>query len=361
MTVNYVGQLAFAAGADRATGNIVPPLCPILVNSEGVAAVSIAAAIDGLLALQAQITITPPNLTAILAALVEFQAQCTAALSAGLPSVSFDISAAATLVANLTAALTLVVTLEALLALPVEVSFVGSPYPTIGTTPSLGVAAGLLPPLPGGSPSKALVLVAPDLPPPMPASPARAALSDLLGGITYPSVGIFTNLGQMSPVSLNAIPEALAGIEYQLGLATQLHAFVKVNPPTFTASIKATVAFAAHLKAAAALALPKVDFQLKAIARIVADLQARFSLLYTLGLALNRPDATLCVYTWDDTGPPGFAIELVAKVTPNWDGPTGFMDSSILPAQVAIMGTADSVSWTALVDSAAGAFFGGAA
>lgn len=358
MSVTYVGNFGFGTGAPASVPKDAspygPPICPLVVKAAGNAAIAISAAIDGLLALQAQITITPPNLTLLLDALIEFQAQCTAGIALGLPSVSFDLSASIQLIADLTASLTLLLALEVMLQVPVVAEWIGIPYPTPGT--GLPVLAAPI----TATCDHALILVAADLPAPL-STGSRTALTTMLDGISYPGVGVFTNLGQMSIVTLNALAEARASIEYQLGLALNLKAFFKLNPPTFAASIDATIKFAAHLRAALALALPSIDFQFSAIARIVADLQLRFGILYLLGIALSVPFGELFVYRYDTSVGPGFIADFTLTLTPNFDGPSGFIPSS-LPCQAAVIGGADPFTWNTLVANGGDlAFFGGAA
>lgn len=353
MSIDYLGWWSFGAAADATTGDSVPPLCPLVWNAFGAASVALTAAYDGALALNAQFSITPPTLVATLSALVEFEAQCALGISLSTPSVSFDATASAQLVADLTASFGFLVAVEALLALPVTVGWFGYPWPLPGA--GLPAAIGLSGLVPYDS---AIVMGAVDIPL-LTANISRQKLEQFLPGISYPGVGVFSNLADMSPVTLSAIPQARAAIEYQLGLAVKLDAFVKVNPPTLTASIEAAAKFAANLQAAASLALPKVQFALDATAKLSASLNAQFDALIQLGLALNRPDGRLFIYRWTDTGL-GLGTDLSAQFLADGNCWGDQFTPVALPCEAAVLVTDDPVSWTALVDSA-GAFFGGAA
>jgi hypothetical protein len=339
MSLTPHGRIAFAAGANKTTGAIIDPLCPLVVKSIGNASVAIAGGASGAATLNASLTVSPPTILSIEAQIQAFIASLNFAITAGAPNVSFSATAAAQLVADLGVSLALLPVLTALLSLPVVVGWLGYPYPLPGTGLGAYVTASSLTPV-----DYAIVLAAVDIPL-LTSGVARQKLEQFLSGASYPGVGAFSNLGQLSPVTLNAIEQGEASIRYQLKMATLLATHLTVTPPTFSASIKAMTNFKLGL-------LPKVNFALNATAKLAADLNAKFSALIQLGLALNRPDGALYVYTWDDTGPPGLGGELTAELATTWnDGVT----STSLPCEALVLGTADPISKAALNQFFAGA------
>jgi len=104
-------------------------------SAMGQASIEANARLAGAIALQASLTITPPTLVATIAALAEMQVQLQAAFSLGLPSVSFNLSACAALIAEIDASLNLLIQLGLLWG-------VGGlfAYTYAGTGPGLGAA-----------------------------------------------------------------------------------------------------------------------------------------------------------------------------------------------------------------------------
>jgi hypothetical protein len=343
MALTYQGKFSLCASR--------PPtkaLSPLLLDAHGEAAIAIAASITGALNLNASLSITPPTLALTLQALIDFEASCTLALSLGLPTISFDFTAALDLVAHLNASLGLLVTLDALLAVPCAIGALGY----VGPGTLLGAAVSAIP----ITATKALVIGAPDIPSLTPPAPdptiASTQLKLFLNGLAFPGASLFTSLCDLTKVTCDSIAEGRASIEYQLGLALQLAGHITVSPPTFAASIDAMAKFAAALKADGLFALPKVNFALDASARIAATLQAQFSLLFNLGLAINRQDAQFFIYTWDGLGLP-LGTALTAELATEWGGDP--FTPSIAPCHAAVLATADPVS-----DGVIQAFFGGA-
>src|SRR5579859_6121361 len=78
-------------------------LCPSVAFSIGEAAVAIASQFNGLVSLSALWSVTPPDLASILVQLENAITGMQLAVSLGLPSISFDIAATATLVAKINA------------------------------------------------------------------------------------------------------------------------------------------------------------------------------------------------------------------------------------------------------------------
>lgn len=346
MAIVYKGNMSFAAGGTFPQG-AVSPLCPLLARACGNAAISIAAAYQGALDLNASISITPPSIAALISALAEFEAQCSFAITAGVPTVSFDTSGIAQILVDLNASLTALIALDAQLELPAAVAWLGYPYPAPGT--GLGAAC-----TPLSTVTNALILAAVDIPF-FTSGVAKAQLEALLDGVTYPGAGAFVQIKDISATAKAAIPQASAAIQHQIDLALKLRP--AVSPPTFAASAQAAAKLAAYLSTDAGAVLPKVGFTLAASAKLAASLLAQFNALIQLGLAIYRPDGGLYVYSYTDTGTPGgLATELTAALASVWgDGVT----PTALPCEAAVLGTVDPVSWANL--TGASGFFAGAA
>jgi hypothetical protein len=342
VTLTYKGALSLAAARSP-----LQALSPLILNAHGEAAIALTASIDGAFSLNATLSITPPTLAATITALATFEANCSAALALGLPTVSFDVTAAANLVAHLQASLALLGTLQALLNAPCAVGALGY----LGTGNLLGAAVSALTAL--ITPTNALIVAGVDNPLTVPPAIAHVQLVKFLNGVSWPGANLFTTLGQITPVTVNSLVQGNASIQYQLGLALELAANIAVSPPTFSASIQAAIAFAAALQVDGVLALPSVHFALDASAKIAASLQAQFNLLYNLGVALNRQDATFFVYTWDSIGSAGLGTDLTLALTSVWGDLT---TSTLLPCAVAVFGVADPASLTALHSLFGGAY-----
>jgi hypothetical protein len=353
VSLEYKGWMAFSSQTTP-TNPPTPqlPLCASIMASVGLPAVAVGASFAGALALNASLSVTPPDLTAILALLTDFQAQATVAIGLGLPSFSYDLSLSLQLVAQLEAALVVLLEVEALLALPVTIpwmTYVG-PGTTLGATV---IAEPILTPI-----TSAIVLAAVDIP--TLTSPSDQ-VRGLLNGLTFPSSagtesGIVSTFGNMSPVTINAMPSAAVAIQSQLDVALKIAANPVITPPSLSVTFDAVATFAAHLRAAAALALPKVDFALDATAKLSASILASVGqAILDLGLAL-LPTGMFFVYTW--TGASGAALGTditLALAGGTWgDGVT----PTALPSTVAVLGAYDPVSAGALF-GAPTAFFGG--
>jgi hypothetical protein len=126
-------------------------LNPITLSCLGVAGAQLQANLNAALALQAQVTVGVKPLSVQLAALVEAEAVIQAGIAAGLPGVSFSVSAAANLVAQARLALGLLGELTAYLAGPelFVYEFSGGTVSSLGSDLSAGIAGspppGLLP------------------------------------------------------------------------------------------------------------------------------------------------------------------------------------------------------------------------
>lgn len=337
MALSYVGSLTLSA------------LAPSVYLSIGEVAISLNAALQGNLALNASLSASPPTLATVLAASANFSAELAAAASAipPVPNVSFSLSDCATLTANLNASLGLLVTLEGLLAASIGCYAFG--YTGVANALGAAVTTELATQWPDGSPSSgasnAMLFGAVS-------SIAQTQLAAFLGGVPLTgglAYGGKVGLGIISPVTLNTISQGNTGIQAQLAATAALQASLSVTPPSFAAMISAQAKFYANLQAQASL--PSVQFALSATANAAASLSAKFGALCQLGAALERFDATAFVYTYSGAGNAlGSAITSALRTT--WgDGVTPTSGA----CSAALLGSIDSTTWTTLQ-----AFFGGA-
>ena len=91
-------------------------ICPIVVTGTAERRRRSFRRILPALALQASLSITPPTVAEQITILTEFLAQLTAGVTLGVPSVSFNLSACADLIAAINASIGVLVTLQGLLA-----------------------------------------------------------------------------------------------------------------------------------------------------------------------------------------------------------------------------------------------------
>jgi hypothetical protein len=150
-----------------------------------------------------------------------------------------------------------------------------------------------------------------------------------------------------------AIGQGYSAIQFQLKTALQLLAAMQVSftPPTLAVTAEALTNFSAYLSAHASLGPPSLQAAISATANLAASLQAQFGLIIDLGLALNRYDAQLFVYTYSGTGA-ALGAAVTSALASTWgDGTTPTSGACV----AAILATTDSASWTVLTG-----FMGGA-
>lgn len=343
MSLTYAGNLPI-------TG-----LCPIVATVMADAAIAMSASFNGAVAVNAQFSLSPPTVAAILSAAATFSAECTVGAGLSLPSVSFDLTACANLTASLTAALSGLPSLLALLNASVGVfgytysgiaSSLGGALTTSlattwgdGTTPTSGSCTALIFGLVNNA----------SLSPPNIASTQFASF--LSGLTTFGSSGLNYSgkmtLGALCAALLAGTSNISLVINAQLAVAAALQASLSITPPTLFADASMAAAVAADLS----LTLPSPSFAVSASASLQASLNAQFAAVIALGVILARFDATAFVYLYT-----GAANALGAAVTTSlastWgDGTTPTSGS----CNAVVLGAADSATATAMTS-----LFGGA-
>jgi hypothetical protein len=338
----YVGKLSLSA------------LCPIVAASIGDVGVSLNAGLTGNLAVNASFSATPPDIASILAGLAQFQAQLSAAISLGVPSVSFDVSAAASLVTKLNLSFSLLVALDALLS----VSIGAYTYSYVGTADAMGAAltTELATQWPDGAPTstatQAMLFGAVNdaalLPPSIGPDKLKAFLNGLGYGAGLQYAGR-VGLSGISVVAAGAIGQGHAAIQSQLDGALALQASAHLVPPTLAVTAALVAEYAARFLLSVP-PLPSASFALAATAAAAANLSAKFGGIIDLGASLSRLDAAVFAYTYAGTGA-AFGADVTTVLAATWgDGTTPTSG----PCVSAILASTDPVTWATL-----SSFFGG--
>ena len=326
----------------------LPAIVPSVNLSIGVPAMAINANLQGALALNASLSVSPPTVAVYIAALAEIEAQMTAAIGLGLPSVSFDASAAATLVADLNAAFGLLVTLEGLLSAAIGMyafSYSGVAS-SMGAAVTTELATQWPDAVPTSGPCNAMVIGAVS-------TVAQTQIAQFLDGLTVGSGLVYTAkmaaIADLSLVTNLAIGQGHTAIQAQLDAALAIQASVQVTPPTLAVTLDALVRFQAFLEANIAVGPPSVQVAIGATAKLAASITAQFGLIVNLGAVLSSPGAFFC-YTYSGTGDT-FGAALTTALASTWgDGFTPTSGTCV----ASILATTDAFTWTTMQG-----FFGG--
>jgi hypothetical protein len=336
MTLTYVASLP------------LPAVVPSVNLSIGVPAIAINASFSGNLALSASLASSPPTIASSLAALATAEANMTAAIGLGLPSVSFGISDILSFNVQLEAAFGLLVTLEGLLS--AAIGMYAFTYSGVASSMGAALTTELATVWPDGAPSSgscnAMIFGAVS-------APAQTQIASFLNGLAVGAGLVYTAkmsaLAQLSVVTNAAIGEGYTAIQSQLDVMASLAANVSLTPPTLAASLTATAQFAAYLSAHASLGPPSVQAAISATANLAASLSAQFGLVIELGAALSSPGLFFC-YTYSGTGT-GLGAAVTTALASTWgDGVTSTSGVCLAP----ILATTDSFTWTTMLG-----FFGG--
>ena len=326
----------------------LPAMVPSVNLSIGVPAIAINASFSGAVSLNASLSVSPPTIAVYLAALVEAEANMTAAIGLGLPSVSFGISDILAFNAQLEAAFGLLVTLEGILS--ASIGMYAFTYEGIASGMGAALTTELAATWPDGAPTSAacnaLIFGAVS-------SVAQTQIADFLNGLNVGSGLVYTAkmsaMAQLSLVTNAAIGQGYSAIQAQLDVMAALSANVSLTPPTLAASLTATAKFAAYLSAHASLGPPSVQAAISATASLAASLSAQFGLIIQLGLALSSPGMFFC-YTYSGTGA-ALGAAVTSALASTWgDGVTPTSGICVAP----ILATTDSFSYGILTS-----FFGG--
>ena len=336
MALTYVAELS------------LPLLCPSVQLSLGVPAISLNAQLTGNLALNASFSVSPPTVAIYLAALESIQLQLNAAITAGLPSISFSLSDTLTLIADLDLAFGLLVTLEGLLG--ASIGMYAFTWAGTGVTMGAALTAELATQWPDGAPSagacNAIILGAVST---IAQTQIIAFLNGLAVGTGLVYTAKMTALSALSPVTAAATAQGNAAITAQLNAALAVKANASFTPPSLGVTATAVAKFAAALRAQLGLAPPSVHAALSATASLAASISAQFGLMVALGATLDRYDAEVFAYTYAGAGT-GLGAAATASLATEWGDGT----PTTGPCLAAILATTDGPTWAVMQG-----FFGG--
>lgn len=334
--IDYVGQLNIGG------------ITPISLSVAGSLSASIATDIAAIAQLSVDLNVTPPSLAFNISAVTQLLIQFGLAIDVGLPSVDFQALAVADAIATLTAELAIPLQFQLLLGAGAGM-FV---YGYDGTTSAFGSSINAK--LSNGWPdatspdvdSNALIMatVADDvwenmlsffgvIPPSLPA------------GFTYVAQA---NIGTLTTLSVTATVGVIADLEARLNGLIELAVQLSIHPPSFSTSFELLTGFLAALEAMVSLNLPGVDFQIAALADLIARLNAKLDLLASLSLALGGA-AGVFVYTYSGPGS-NLGSEITSALGSGW--PDGSPASS--HANAIVVGTVSPAIWSTIET-----FFGG--
>lgn len=151
-----------------------------------------------------------------------------------------------------------------------------------------------------------------------------------LGELT---VGAF--IPALGPLTTTIVAELQAKLAALVALAASL----TVTPPSLNASLNIATGLVANLEASISAGLPGVDFQVAAVAALLADINAKLLAL------LAFPIATAGLHLFVYEGPIGRAGTEIQGALANGIPGQGLPNAE---AHALVLATTSSVSWTAL-------------
>lgn len=326
-------------------------LSPMSLSAGAVCTASIAPDIAALVSLAASVTVVPPVIALSLANTISAAAQFAASLTASPPVVYIDLQLGvmADVIIQLTAELAILNPFAALLSLTAEAGiFV---YAYNGTGRDFGAAVGnaISPTWPNGTPGSAhanaliIATVTPSV------WDDVASFFDIIPPNLPPGLSYLANvnIGLLCGLCVRATGPIIATIRARLAGAIKLALQLSIQIPTVVGSIALLASLVLSLEAALTARLPGLTFQLQAIAKALAALNAKLSLLVRLTAVLSGGGAY--VYTYDGIGS-GLGPALTTELATSWPGGA----SSLLPANALALGTVSGAQWTLMQT-----FFGG--
>ncbi len=326
-------------------------LSPLSLAVSASLTASLTADVQVLIDLALNFSITPPTFALTIDALAEIAAGFTASLTITPPLPYIDLQAGLMLDVELSLSLELAAMIPFELALDVGANAGIFAYAYNGTGSDFGgavgaaLASGWPDETPASAPSNAMIVatVTPSVWTDV-ASFFDTIPPELAPGLTFLAQ---TNLGLLCGLAVSATGGLIAELKARLSGAIALSAHLAIVIPSIAASLVAFVSLLLTLEAAIEVGLPSVVFQLEAILKATADLNAKLDLLLKLTLSMSGGGAY--VYTWDGPGS-GLGPALTSAVGAGWPGGAG----ADLPANALVLGTVTPAVWTTMT-----AFFGG--
>lgn len=146
--LNLVGELSIGA------------ICPLVVGATATVVAELQAKLTGCLQLSAQLSVTPPTLSANLSAAAEMLASLTLAVNVSLPGIDFQVAAVAELIGQIQGALGILIQLQTILGADLFVYTYLGAASAFGPAVSSAVGGGWPDGSPAASEAEAIVLVA---------------------------------------------------------------------------------------------------------------------------------------------------------------------------------------------------------
>lgn len=148
------------------------------------------------------------------------------------------------------------------------------------------------------------------------------------------------SIAGLCPIVVECNALILAELQAKLAGVLALSVQLSITPPTLAANLDIAVELVAALTASIEIGLPGIDFQIAAVAALVAQLQLNLALLLSLDVLLG---ATLMAYTWE-----GPANELGPAVTSEFAVELPDGTSSYAPVNAILLVTPSPVAWVSI-------------
>jgi hypothetical protein len=336
MGLTYVGELA------------IGPCIPTSVSAVAALAANLAVNIASLLELQVGLGAFPPSISASLTALVELTTSLNLAISFSLPYVDAQVTAIAQAIASLTADLVPCLALQ--LTLNGGAGIFAFGFNGTGAAFGSSITNELSASWPDGSlssgTSNAIIL----------ATVTSSVWTDILTvfnaippslpqGLTFLAQ---LNIGTLCPSILDATASITAQFNAQLNGLIALAASIAASPPSLAGNVSIAADLTASLNAALMVTLPGVSFQLAAVAKLIATINAQISALAALTVAFTGASGVFA-YTYSGPGD-GLGPAVTTALSSGWPDSTPLT----APANALVLGTTVPAVWATM-----GLFFGG--
>lgn len=148
------------------------------------------------------------------------------------------------------------------------------------------------------------------------------------------------SLAVLNPMSVSVAAALTASLGLQLTAFAELTAGIGISPPSIAGSLAATITIAEQLALAVTATLPSVDFQIVAVAEIIATLTAELGIPLVFQ-GLLEGEAGIFSYAYNDIGS-NFGPDVTNALSASWPDGTPSTGSS----NALIIATTLSSAWT---------------
>lgn len=150
----------------------------------------------------------------------------------------------------------------------------------------------------------------------------------MAGELTY--LGSVT-IGDCLPTFAGIYAGVLADLQAKLAGLLELQARLTLTPPTLALNLDMAIQMVANLTASIELGLPGIDFQLTAVAALIASINVDLAVLLGISIALGT--AGVYAYSYDGDVA-SFPSACVAAGLPEGAQPSDHMNAIVLVATV---------------------------